>query len=72
MTCTLEGRKTGKHKYEYTYTIEAYNCVPFKKTYAKDKPFDYSDLPRILLDSPDTLNGILYLLDDSNYPFTIK
>ena len=34
VTYTLEGRKTGKHKYEYTYTVEAYNCVPFKTTYA--------------------------------------
>ena len=52
VTCTLEGRKTVEHKYEYTYTIEAYNCVPFKTTYAKDEPLDYWRLSTIL-DSPD-------------------
>ena len=52
VTCTLEGRKTGKRKYEYTYTVQAYNCVPFITTYAKDKPLNYSNLARIV-DSPD-------------------
>ena len=71
MTCTLEGRKTGKHKYEYTYTIEAYNCVPFKTTYAKDEPSDYLNLSRIV-DSSDTQYDDQDETTDSNYPFTIK
>ena len=52
VTCTLEGLKINNHRYEYTYTIEAYNCVPFKTTYARDIPLKYWLLSTIL-DRPD-------------------
>ena len=52
VTCTLEGRKIDNHRYEYTYTIEAYNCVPFKTTYARDIPLKYWLLSTIF-DRPD-------------------
>ena len=48
LTCTLRGCKTDDNKYEYTYTIESYDCEPLKKTFVKDRPLRYDRLHMIL------------------------
>ena len=48
LTCTLRGCKTDNNKYEYTYTIESYDCEPLKKTSVKDRPLRYNALDKIL------------------------
>ena len=44
LTCTLRGCKTDDNKYEYTYTIESYDCEPLKKTFIKERPLPYNGL----------------------------
>ena len=71
LTFTLRGCKTDDNKYEYTYTIESYDCVPLKKTSVKDRPLRYDELDMILYQKESREQGNDLIKTAELYPFTI-
>ena len=71
LTCTLRGCKTDDNKYEYTYTIESYDCEPLKKTFVKDRPLRYDRLYMILYQEESNEKCNYLIKTDQLYPFTI-
>ena len=71
LTCTLRGCKTDNNKYEYTYTIESYDCEPLKKTFVKDRPLPYHRLNMILYQDESREQGNDLSKTAELYPFTI-